>query len=270
MEQCWLLYNKMRCCPGKKRLAFWSWPAQIAIKRPILRPRQLIMANLRIKYVYAEYQGYYMAKVVQRQSMTQRVTVGGHSYGAIMAATAAHFLGGGELRGYTLAGAEAVERHNLRVANISGAFDNDHMNPGCRYGQAFVAAEKVLNTRNRNDSTLRRWPDVSFRGRKAIGVTGINANVLGQYTNKLCQITMTADVGKSHYIEPHMDSARLVNALCCFAFPECLNCVKAQQAAKAGGESKPAPASEPVVDAQPPREFFRGEDERTASKRKAA
>jgi hypothetical protein len=42
---------------------------------------------------------------------------------------------------------------------------------------------------------------------------------------------MTADVGRSHYIEPHMDSARLVNALCCFAFPECLACVTGQQAA---------------------------------------
>ena len=99
MKQCWLLYGKMRCCPGQKRLVFWSWPAQIAIKRPLIRPRKLIMANLRIKYVYSEYQGYYMAKLVQRMSMTQRVTVGGHSYGAIIGAAAAHFLGGGELRG---------------------------------------------------------------------------------------------------------------------------------------------------------------------------
>ena len=51
--------------------------------------------------------------------------------------------------------------------------------------------------------------------------------MLGQYHNKLCQITMTADVGKSHYISPHMDSPRLVNALCCFCFPECAACVNA-------------------------------------------
>ena len=68
----------------------------------------LIMKNLQIKYVYSEYQGYYMAKFVQRMSMTQRVTVGGHSYGAIIAAAAAHYLGGGELRGLTLAGADAA------------------------------------------------------------------------------------------------------------------------------------------------------------------
>jgi hypothetical protein len=259
MKQCWLLYQKMRCCPGQKRLVFWSWPAQIAIKRPLLRPRQVIMANLRIKYVYAEYQGYYMAKLVQRMSMAQRVTVGGHSYGAISASVAAHFLAGGELRGLQLAGAVAQERANFRVANISGAFDNDAMNPGGRFGQAFVAAEKVLNTRNCTDKTLDNWPEVSCRGRKAIGVTGINANVLGEDRNKLCQITMTADVGRSHYMTPHMDSARLVNALCCFAFPACADCANGKAPATAGaGENAP-----PSVELEAPQAFFEDGDENT-------
>jgi hypothetical protein len=267
MKQCWLLYGKMRCCPGKKRLVFWSWPAQIAIKRPILRPRKLIMANLRIKYVYSEYQAYYMAKVVQQMSMTQRVTVGGHSYGAIIASGAAHLIGGGELRGLTLAGAVAAERRNFRVANISGAFDNDAMNPGCRFGQSFVAAEKVLNTRNANDKTLDNWPKVSLRGRKAIGVTGINANILGQYSSKLCQITMSADVGRSHYIEPHMSSSRLVNLLCCFAFPECAACANGQPVMTTEAQTK-LPV-EPVIEKLPSREFLRGDAERISSRRAA-
>ena len=230
MQQCWDVYQKMRCCPGQKRLVFWSWPAQIAFKRPILKPRQLIMKNLRIKLVYAEYQGYYMAKLVQRMSMTQRVTVGGHSYGGISAAVAAHFLGGGSLRGLTLAGAEPTLRPNLRVAVVSGAFDNDAMDPGGRYGQSFVAAEKVYLTRNCADSTLRRWPEVSLRCRKAVGVTGINVAYLGEHAHKLCQHTVTGDVGESHYIEPHLASRRFMSALCCIAFPECLECVKEQLA----------------------------------------
>jgi pimeloyl-ACP methyl ester carboxylesterase len=268
MKQCWLLYGKMRCCPGKKRLVFWNWPAQIAIKRPILRPRKLILANLRIKYVYSEYQAYYMAKVVQRMSMTQRVTVGGHSYGAIIASACAHFIGGGELRGLTLAGAVPAERPNFRVLNVSGAFDNDAMNPGCRFGQAFVAAEKVLNTRNATDKTLDNWPQVSFRGRKAIGVTGINANVLGQYTNKLCQITMTADVGRSHYIEPHMSSSRLVNAICCFAFPECTACANAAATAKV--EAQTPPAETPMAEAAPPADFLDADEDERPARRTAA
>ena len=61
VEACWTVYHKLRCCPGKKRLVCWSWPAQIAFKRPLLRPRMLIRKNLKIKFVYAEYQGYYVA-----------------------------------------------------------------------------------------------------------------------------------------------------------------------------------------------------------------
>ena len=232
MDQCWNVYARMRCCPGKKRLVFWSWPSEMYFKRPLLRPRLLIEKNLRIKFVFAEYQGYYMAKLVQRMSMTQRVTVGGHSYGAISASVAAHFLGGGELRGLTLAGATAVERPNFRVANVSGAFDNDALDLGCRYGQAFVAAEKVYNTRNCTDKTLKNWPKVSLRGRKAIGVTGINANNIGPYSSKLCQHTMTSEVGKSHYIDPHLRSRKFMAALCCFAFPACADCANAEIASK--------------------------------------
>ncbi len=232
MKQCWEIYGRMRCCPGPKRLVFWSWPAQIAIKRPILRPRKLIMANLRIKYVYSEYQGYYMAKLVSQMSLAQRVTVGGHSYGAIHAAAAAHFLAGGCLRGLTLEGGMPVERANFRVALVSAAFDNDAMYPGCRFGQAFVSAEKVFNTRNPRDSTLDNWPKISHRGRMALGVTGINPARLGACQPKLCQMTTTGDVGKSHYIDPHLDSSRFVAALCCFSFPKCCTMVAERQGFK--------------------------------------
>jgi len=224
MESAWEVYNRMRCCPGQKRLVFWSWPAQIVYKRPLLRPREVILKNLRIKLVYAEYQGYYMAKLVQQMSMTQRVMLAGHSYGGISAATAAHWLGGGTLRGITLEGGQPVEIPNLRLGIVSGAFDNDAMIPGCRYSQAFVTANKVYVTRNCRDKTLDNWPRVSYRGRKAVGVTGINANRLGQYRDKLCQQTLTADVGRSHYLGPHLESKRFVASLCCLAFPACTNC----------------------------------------------
>jgi hypothetical protein len=244
MDQCWEVYGKMRCCPGQKRLVFWSWPAQIAFTRPLITPRRLIMKNLRTKFVYAEYQGYYMAKLVQRMSMTQRVTVGGHSYGAIAAAVSAHFLGGGQLRGLTLQGGEPVERPNFRVALVSGAFDNDALDLGGRYGQAFIAAEKVYVTRNCTDSTLRRWPDVSLRCKKAVGVTGVNANCLGEHAHKLCQHTLTGDVGTSHYIEPHLASRRFMSALCCIAFPACAE-TAASAAATGGQPSTGVPGGQP-------------------------
>jgi hypothetical protein len=72
---------------------------------------------------------------------------------------------------------------------------------------------------------------------------------------------MTADVGRSHSIEPHMNSGRLVNLLCCFAFPEC--------AARANGTAPPAvteiEASDtldlPVADAASAGDFLDGDND---------
>lgn len=230
LEACWKVYHKLRCCPGKKRLVCWSWPAQVAFKRPLIRPRKLIQKNLKIKFVYAEYQGYYLAKLVDQMTLSQRVTLAGHSYGGTTAAAALHYLGGGCLRGLTLAGGAPVERANLRGAMISGAYDYDALNPGCRYGQAFVAAEKIYVTRNIRDKTLANWPKISSRGRRALGVTGCDANQLGQYRHKLCQHTLTSDVGRSHYLEPHLASRKFVATLCCIAFPQCQACQTPQAA----------------------------------------
>lgn len=228
MKGFWQVYEKMRCCPGPKRLVCWSWPAQRVYKGfPI---RKKIMDNLHLKFAYAEYQGYYLAKLVQQMSLSQRVMLSGHSYGAITSAAAAHWLGGGSLRGLTLEGGKPVERPNLRLGMISGSFDNDALLPGYRYGQAFVAAEKVFVTRNRRDRTLKKWTKISYRGRPALGVTGLNARRLGQYRHKLCQKTMTADVHRSHYLRPHLRSTRFVSMLCCLSFPDCKDCAKQAEA----------------------------------------
>jgi len=219
MKSFWQVYHKLCCCPGPKRLVCWSWPAQQVYGG--LRIRKMILDNLRIKVVYAEHQGYYLASLIQQMNPAQRLMLTGHSYGAIVVSTAAHWLGGGQLRGLTLAGGEPVERSNLRIGLISGAFDNDALLPGHRYGQALVAVNKILITRNPCDSTLKIWRKISYRGCLAIGVTGLNHHCLGQYREKLCQITMTSDVGRSHYLEPHLNSRRLMSKLCCLAFSSC-------------------------------------------------
>jgi hypothetical protein len=223
MKGFWRVYEKMRCCPGPKRLVCWSWPAERVIKG--LPIRKMIMDNLHLKLTYSEYQGYYMAKLVQQMSLSQCVMLSGHSYGAITVSAATHWLAGGRLRGLTLAGAEPVERANLRLGLISGSFDNDALLPGHRYDQAFVAAEKVFITRNIRDSTLKTWPKISYRGRRALGVTGLNANRLGPQRHKLCQKTMTVDVNRSHYLKPHLKSTNFVSMLCCLSFPACKDCV---------------------------------------------
>lgn len=218
MKGFWSVYEKMRCCPGQKRLVCWSWPAERVYKTERLRVREMIRKNLRIKYVYAEYQGYYLAKLVDQMSLTQRVTLSGHSYGAISSAVALHLMGGGCVRGLTLPSGAPVERPNLRGAMISAAFDYDMLYPGHRYGQAFVAAEKIMSTYNPNDRTLRKWPKTSWRGCQALGYVGMNAGRLGQYRHKFCQICTYPENGRSHYLGPHLKNPRFMSAYCCTAF----------------------------------------------------
>jgi hypothetical protein len=219
MKGFWDVYEKMRCCPGKKRLVCWSWPAERVFKTERLRFREMIRKNLQIKYVYAEYQGYYLGKLVSQMSLTQRVTLSGHSYGAITSAVALHLMGNGSVRGMKLEGGAPVERHNLRAAMISAAFDCDMLYPGHRYGQAFVAAEKILSTFNCHDRTLRKWPRTgSLRGMQALGFSGMNAGRLGQFRHKFCQLNTYPENGRSHYLGPHLANPRFMSAYCGIAF----------------------------------------------------
>ena len=218
MKGFWDVYGAMRCCPGKKRLVCWSWPAERVFKTERLRVREMIEKNLRIKYVYAEYQGYYLAKLVDQMSLTQRVTLSGHSYGAITSAVALHLMGGGCVRGMTFANGAPVERPNLRAAMISAAFDCDMLYPGHRYGQAFVAAEKIMSTFNCHDKTLKKWPKTSWHGRQALGYVGMSAGRLGQYRPKFQQINTYPENGRSHYLKPHLQNPRFLSAYCCISY----------------------------------------------------
>lgn len=218
MESCWKVYNRIKVCPGPKMLVFWSWPSEILYKRPLLRPIRLARDNIQAKYVYAEYQGYYIAKLANLMSTAQPLTLSGHSYGGVTAICALHYLGGGRLNGLVLEEGAEVERPNLRAAIISGALDNDAMYPGYRYGQTFASVETFYMTFNDRDATLKRWPTHSFRNQQAAGYTGICASRLGSYTHKLVQQKLTEDVGRSHYMRPHLASTQMISAICKTAF----------------------------------------------------
>jgi pimeloyl-ACP methyl ester carboxylesterase len=219
MNSCWKIRERLRACAGRKMMVYWSWPAEILYTKPLIRPLDLLKRNLQAKYVYSEYQGYYIAKLANMMSTAQPLSLGGHSYGGVCAICALHYLGGGELNGLVLEGGAPVERPNLRAVIVSGALDNDSMYPGYRYGQTFAPVETFYTTYNVRDSTLKRWPKYSFRGQEAAGYTGICAARLGPYADKLFQQKLTEDVGKSHYIRPHLASDRMITAVCNTAFP---------------------------------------------------
>lgn len=218
LEAGWKMYSRMKVCPGRKLLVLWSWPAEIVYKKPLLKPIQLARKNIKAKYVYAEYQGYYLAKLVSRMSTAEPITLGGHSYGAACSLVAAHYLGGGALNGMALAEGYAEEHPNLRASLISPALDNDHLYPGHRYHQAIVALESLHTTFSTKDATLKRWPTHSVREQQAMGYTGIRLSCLGPYAHKVCQQRLTVDVGRSHYMKEHLASMQMISAVCKTAF----------------------------------------------------
>ncbi|MEM8733521.1 MAG: hypothetical protein AAGG44_04845 [Planctomycetota bacterium] len=218
LDSGWGVYERIRVCPGPKMLVLYSWPAEIVHKRPLITPIKLARKNIRTKYVYAEHQGYYVAKLVQLMSTGNPLTLGGHSYGAACSLVASHYLGGGELNGYCLAGGSPDLRCNFRLSLISPALDNDHLYPGHRYDRAIFPVERIHTTFSTKDATLKRWPTHSFRGQQAMGYTGICPSRLGENACKICQQKLDADVGRSHYMKPHLASLQMISALCQTAF----------------------------------------------------
>lgn len=220
MSLCWDVHRRVKRCSGPKRLIFWSWPSEAVYKRPLIRPVKTIRKNVNAKYTYAENQGYYISKLANMLSLSQPVTLGGHSFGGLAVVSALHYLGGGVLNGRTGQDATTLQRSNLRAAIVAAAIDNDALYPGCRYGNALMPVESFLTTFNPRDSILRRWPTLSSRGKEAVGFTGICASRLGCSSHKLIQVNMTEETGRAHDMRSHLASARMISAICRTAFPE--------------------------------------------------
>ena len=216
---CWPIYHRLKACPGPKRFVFWSWPSEPYHKRPLITPIKLTRKNLTTKYAFAEYQGYYIAKLIGMMSFAQPITLSGHSYGAVTVISALHYLGGGSLNRLCLDSGSPEERCNLRAAIVSGAIDAHSINPGRRYGQALAPVHVFYNTYNPLDSTLKMWPRFSTTDDEALGLIGAQACQLGPYAHKLQQDRMTEDVKRSHYLAPHLASSRMISAICQTAFP---------------------------------------------------
>lgn len=222
MESCAMVYTRLRICPGPKMLVFWSWPSEIYYNRPLIRPILLAKSNIRIKYVFAEHQGYYIAKLVNMMSTAQPLTLCGHSYGGVTVISALHFLGGGSIDQLSPPACicKIGTRCNVRAALISAAFDCDALQPGQRYDRAMDTVEQLYNTYNDSDATLKRWPTHSLRGQQAIGFTGLCAHCLGENCPKVMQDHLTSEVGRSHYITEHLESCTMMRSVCRLAFEQ--------------------------------------------------
>lgn len=242
VELLWQLHARLEACsvecvgaskPGRagarvveargaepQMLVLWSWPAEQVHYRPALLPAVVVQKNLRTKYVYAERQGFYLARLLRLSEEARSVTICGHSYGCVLAAVGLHYLGGGELAGYRLEGEGGTDadRVELRAAWLAPAMDCDVLSPQGRYGRALAASAQTWLTFNPHDCILRVWPQVSQRHRSALGVTGLSATTLGHHSGQVMQILSTGEVGHQHFLDDHLGSARMVRTLSRIAF----------------------------------------------------
>jgi len=224
VESCCSLYRRIKCCDGPKMLIFWSWPAETVHTRSLLRPIQLVRDNARVKYNYAERQGYYVARLTQLMSTQQPLTLGGHSFGGLVAISTLHLLAGGQLPGTCLPELESKQQpcDHLRAAIIAGALDYDAVYPGGRYDRALHCVGKFYTTFNHCDVILKRWPIHSCRGQEALGLVGLCPSRLGENASKIIQDHVTCDVRNSHYMAEHLACPRIVQAICSLSQPNFL------------------------------------------------
>lgn len=220
MQNCWLLYRKIAGRAAGARIVFWSWASEQVYTRPLRRPIELAKKNVRTKYAYAENQGYYQAKLVEQLERGQAVTLGGHSLGCGVVASALHYLGGGVLNGRGLATTRTGRQENLRAVMLVAAFDNDVLKPGFRLSEALNVPESLYATFNPRDATLRRWTLLSARGRPAAGYSGINLASLGPDACRVSQESIADQLGREHGFAAHIANGRTVSKLCSLAFDE--------------------------------------------------
>jgi hypothetical protein len=130
----------------------FDWPSQLTY------PNLIRDANEKARRAYVA--GYHLARFLQRFPEASRISLVGHSHGALAALSALHLLGGGVLDDGREATALAScgPRLRLRAVVIAPACDRHWLAPRERLGQSLAASEGVLCLYNPLDPALITHP----------------------------------------------------------------------------------------------------------------
>ena len=176
------------------RFVIFSWPAD--------RIDGGQLEDIRVKAHRTDPNGFYLAWLVDQINPDVQVSLIGYSYGARIAASALHYLGGGVANCMTLEERVHPDRLPLHVAFVAGAFDNHWLVPGHRYGNALSQIAHMTIIYNPCDRVLKRYRLLYCRrsDAQAIGYTGFaGLNQLDAIDRaKIRQINSSPYMGKSH------------------------------------------------------------------------
>ncbi len=209
IEVGWSLYRRLaehRQGDRPLRFVIWSWPSD-----PVPGPR---LRDARIKFARMDSAAYHLASFLDQLDRSTPVSLCGASFGAGIVVGSLELLAGGRLSGFSLpAGARLP--HRARVVLIGGAFDNDWLLPGRKYGHALSQVEQMLVFVNPRNLPLGFYNRLYFRRSpaQAIGRTGPAGLACISEAGKLYLFNSHAYVGHRHEPRHYFHSPTLMAAM---------------------------------------------------------
>ncbi|MFQ5732054.1 MAG: hypothetical protein ACE5KM_08870 [Planctomycetaceae bacterium] len=150
---------------------------------------------------WSGFNGFYLARFLQRVPRGSRVTLIGHSHGARTVLAFLHLQSGGVVQGRRLCNPQPGA-WRIRTILMAAAVDHHWLNPGERFGRALCGTEALLNMRNRRDLPLKFYPlrrPLSHRALGRRGLTRTDRQRLGHGNAKVAELDVTDMIGRRHF-----------------------------------------------------------------------
>jgi hypothetical protein len=156
----------------------------------------------------AEFNGFYLAQLLNQIPVENPVALMGHSHGCRMISAALHLLSGGRVDGKSL-NPWSWSNRGFRVSFFSAGIDHDWLNPGERYGLAINRMCWLQNHKHALDWALLTYPlryPGSSRALGQTGFTGKDIRRLGTQAGKIQEFNGQGALIWGHGLRSHLDN----------------------------------------------------------------
>lgn len=179
------------------RYIIWSWPSE---QIPGL------IKDYKVKAKRTNEVAWQLAWFVDQLPADTPLALMGYSYGARTVSGTMHLLGGGHLDQLRFTPRQHPNRPPARIALVAAAFDADWILPGEVHQRALMQIDRMLVVTNRLDPAMRFFRLSTRHSRvDAMGLAGVpHRERLGTAANRIQQIDVTAEVGRSHVIYDYL------------------------------------------------------------------
>jgi hypothetical protein len=156
----------------------------------------------------AEFNGFYLAQLINEIPRENPVRLLGHSHGCRMVCSALHLLSSGQVDGKSLP-AHAWSDRAMRVTFFSAAIDHDWLNPGQKYERAIHRMCWLQNHSHSHDWALITYPLRYPGSSRALGQSGFTKKdliKLGTQAEKIQQFHGDGINLCGHSLESHLEN----------------------------------------------------------------